>query len=203
LPEYNCVTVNKGSEIIVSGIVIRKFAGLVAWLVLCTSPLAQGTTITFDEPGLGPIGSDIGDFYSADGVFFRPGVWTTNNTFGGAGDYAITLTDYSYMNVVDGFNGTLSLLYATFNTVAIELFDELDGRGSLLSSTTVPGGPPDLSYLDIDFSGTAHSIRINGLGSSPVFFWDNITFERTVSLHSTPYFLVLGLLAMLPGRMRS
>ena len=130
-------------------------------------------------------------------MFFETGKWKALTPLGGSSLSAATLTNLSYVNIVDGFSGTLSFNYSSFGNSGVELFDGLNGTGTLLSSTIVPADNLDFFPVQIDFLGTARSIRWNNLNSGPVFLIDSITFGQTVDLPATQNILALALLLLL------
>ncbi|MBB4844824.1 hypothetical protein HNP55_003368 [Paucibacter oligotrophus] len=91
-------------------------------------------------------------------------------------------------NVAGGFSAQFSMLYgALVASGTVQVFDGLDGQGQLLGGRDISGTAPCIDpktgallsdfvcnwgKAEINFSGTAHSVRI--FGSNAAFFLDDV-----------------------------
>jgi hypothetical protein len=90
------------------------------------------------------------------------------------------------LNVPAGFSTGFSFYYCSAGTGSVEVYDGLDGTGTLLASLPLPAnfnvactGDPTGTYchwdaVGVTFSGTAKSVIFNGVANECGF--DNITF---------------------------
>lgn len=143
--------------------------------------------------GTGSLGSGPGVNH---GISFNNGLALIDEDAGGSGNFAnepspdtiifwVSGADFT-MNVAAGFDTGFSLYYAAFdNSASVEVYDGLDGTGTLLASTplpqvafTDPGDPTgDASTwtpTGITFSGTARSVKF--IGTAGAIGFDDITF---------------------------
>ncbi len=151
----------------------------------------------------------VSDSYKSNGIYFSSNAWSlksqaglcggTGLFFGGntndVGCGAVELSTSSgsgtgfstsmTINVTDGFNGLLSLLYTAKNAGSLQAFDGLDGQGTKLAQAGL-NTQPDCADPDADFAcnwdtaffdlktSTAKSLVISGIDQRLLI--DNLLF---------------------------
>lgn len=152
------------------------------------------TVIDFDEIDTSGGISGIGSFYSSVGVFFNAADWLAllEPAATSAPNIAVMGNTSAYMNVVDGFTGTISFTYGIFVDSTVSVYDGLSGSGNQLASINLAANDPmNFDLAAINFAGTAQSVIVeSNIGA---FAWDDVTFTRTVPVPSSLLLLGLGL----------
>lgn len=168
-----------------------------------TSPDKSGITV-LDFEGLSDMDA-IKEFYNGGtsnngftgtnyGVSFSEhAVGIISNEAGGSGNFSnnplgntvlFFPSSAPYMNVADGFNTELSFYYASSGEIQIEIYDGLNGTGTLLASKSFPETPEIFTVWEqasILFEGSAKSVFFSGPTNSCGF--DAITLGQT---HAVP-----------------
>ncbi|MCB1690637.1 MAG: hypothetical protein KDI33_19220 [Halioglobus sp.] len=170
------------------------FAGAV---LFSFSLFAQANLINFDEPG---ITNPVDNFYAADGVIFQTGDWIVGNGFGQTSqpNFAFSSSGTGYMNIIGGFTNSLDFTYGAFVDSTVNIFDGLNGTGSILGSISLPGGNQNsFTFVSLGFSGTALSAAI--VSAQNQFGWDDVQFskgQKDIPIAATLPLLGLGLAAL-------
>jgi len=157
------------------------------------SLFANAITIDFDAITTSSL---VDDFYSSEGVFFETGNWAAETGFGQTSqpNLAVMIGDAGYMNVTGGFEGSLSFTYGVFTDSTVNIFDGLNGTGSLLASVLlVANDPNNFDLAQINFDGVAQSAAMQSDGPGQ-FGWDDVTFTRAgLSVPEPATLALLGL----------
>lgn len=178
--------------------------------------VAQAAVITLDFEGL-QNHEAVNDFYNggtgslgSSGVDF--GVEFSSNSLGlidsdagGSGNFgnepspdtALFFLDggAATLNFAAGFDTGFSFFYSSISFVgSIDVYDGLDGTGTLLASLALPvtpvgAGDPTGSFnvfeaVGVAFAGTARSVDFGGSANQIVF--DNVTFGADTPLPTIP-----------------
>jgi hypothetical protein len=179
---------------IIGGTVALALAACVA-----VAPVSAATVLTFEGIGdLQPVGDyynggaggDLGITMSANSLAIVDGDAGGSGNFGGEPSPSTVLFflqgQAAIMNVLNGFDTGFSFFYSAINTPgSLQVFDGLDGTGSLLASLDLPltpfSGAPDPSGqyspfvpIGVAFDGIARSIAFAGVGDRIAF--DDVTF---------------------------
>ncbi len=208
-------------------------------LAFLTSGIANASLIVLDFEGLDDQEA-INGFYNGgtsangnSGVNY--GVEFSSNTLsiidteaGGTGNFGgepsedtvmffLTGTS-SIMNVAAGFDVGFSFFYSAINNAgSVQVFDGLDGSGTLLASLAIPitisdGGDPSGDFspffdIGVGFAGTAKSVSFAGVQNQIAF--DNITFgsvnaggSTDVPDPSTIAIFALGIMGLVSRRFK-
>jgi hypothetical protein len=100
------------------------------------------------------------------------------------------------MNVAGGFGTGFSFFYSSFQAGFVNVYDGLNGTGSLLATVLLPGntnsacvGDPSGNYcnfipIGVSFAGIAHSVDFGGSANNIGF--DNVTLGAEVPGGSVP-----------------
>ncbi len=121
------------------------------------------------------------------------------------------------MNVLGGFDTGFSFFYSSVSFEgSVDVYDGLDGTGSLLASLVLPangsscGGDPNGSFncwdpIGVAFAGTAMSVDFGGTANQIAY--DNITLGADVPVGGVPepssVLLLAGGLLLFGARVRS
>ncbi len=178
-----------------------KIMDVLAGAVLFSFSLfSQATTINFEDATTSPVDNS----YAAEGVIFQTGDWELSGGFGPTSppNFAFSLSGTGYMNVIGGFTNSLVFSYGAFADSIINIFDGLNGTGSILGSLALPGGNSNaFTFVSVGFSGTALSAAIvSGQGQ---FGWDDLQFSNDqgdIPIPATLPLLGLGLAALAYNR---
>jgi len=163
-------------------------------IILLTLPLfAAGLTLDFDA-----IATDdkVDDFYASEGVYFQIDDWQTVTGFWEISEPNIAVLNPStgYMNVVNGFVGSLSFNYGVFVDSTVRIYDGLNGTGNVLASTLLLENDPRNNFdsATIDFIGIGRSVTVqNELDAGGIFGWDDVTFTGASAAVPAPATLTL------------
>jgi hypothetical protein len=179
------------------------------------------SVLNFYDGGAGSLGS-VGPDWNI--VFGPETVALRDRDAGGSGNFAnepspdtiafFLAGDFVIMNVLDGFNNSLSFFYTTFANAAVAVYDGFGATGNLLGFTillaqgtdrngcTLPGDPTGIfncwDPASIQFAGTARSVRF--LGSAQQTGFDQLVLG--IPEPATLVLLASGL-ALLAARRRS
>lgn len=178
---------------------------LLACGVFYSAPSMSAFTLTFE--GVGNFAS-VNDFYNGGtdsqgnsgtnyGINFNgPTLGLIDEDAGGSGNFAnepspntimfFTDADHAIMNMSAGFSTGFSFWYTSSTNATVNVYDGLNGTGTLLASLNLNaqyadscGGDPSGDFCNwtavgVGFSGVAHSIDFGGTAS--LTGYDNITF---------------------------
>jgi hypothetical protein len=173
-----------------------KILGLLAVGLLGTSMTSQAVILQLDFEGVGDLNA-VGDFYAGVGVTFSPETLAVVDVdAGGSGNIANEPSPNTVMFFLDsndailnfaaGFTTGFSFFYSSSTDASVNVYDGLDGAGTLLASLTLVAqnsdqcvGDPSGDFcnwtaIGVLFDGVARSIDFGGTANQTAF--DNITF---------------------------
>jgi opacity protein-like surface antigen len=172
---------------------MRKLLPFAALAAAATTPAYASDTLTFEGVANN---AAVGSFYA--GYSFSDSIRGLIDTdAGGTGDIANEPSANTVIYFLDGttpvidvgggFSDTFSFYYSSFASGSVSIYDDLFGMGTLLGSATVDpqyngnncvGDPNGIAcnwtFVSIDFSGVARSVKFTGLQNQSAF--DNLTF---------------------------
>ncbi len=162
---------------------------------------AQAAPVVLDFEGVGNL-SPVGNFYASKGVAFSPATLAVvDSDAGGTGNIAnepsantvmfFLDANNAIMNFANGFTTGFSFFYSSSRAVSVNVYDGLNGTGSLLGTLNLDaqysnncvgdpnGGFCNWTAVGVSFNGLAKSVDFGGTANQTAF--DDITIGSPIA----------------------